>query len=520
MKYLISILLFVSVQVSIGQTWFVSTTGTDSNTGTNAASAFATINKAISVSSCGDSIYVLAGTYHEKIIAYKICPENNRITIQGDISQRPLIIGDSIPTNKYAISASGEGFRFRHFELNSPYPSVCDQSNQIIVGNGDHFDFIDLIVRYSGYDGIKTYGDCATSNFAVNWKIIDCQILDNGLGCPSSILNGDGIDFTECRNCVIQGSVIKNNKGHQIQAKLESYNITIEKCHIEGKNIIQIGLPGTTPQCNPSAVNADSIFIRYNTILAKGDTSEFVFKLADVSNLFIENNTIIKDSINSINVGFICFGGCGSGPSWMNYPQADVVIRNNIFYSNAFVPFYYGTDTAFFDPNNTMSIVAAGYNLFYDINGEISSPLDGSPTSFLANPLFCDYPTSFKLSGSSMCINAGDPTSNPDPDSTRNDIGAIYYQGCTTGVQLLKSTKAFTIYPNPTTGILYISSNSPTQETLRIQFFSSQGQMVKQINNYRTGNPINVNSLSTGIYYVQIIGIDGSFVTQKIVIEF
>lgn len=308
-------------------TWYISPTGNNANNGLTTLTAFETINNAIGVASCGDSIYVLGGTYHEKINAYTICPENNRLTIQGDITNRPLIIGDSLATNKYAIGATGEGFRFRFMEFTSPYPEICSQSNQVIVGNGDHFDFIDIIVRNSGYDGIKVYGDCLTSNFAVNWKIINSQIINNGLGCPTSILNGDGIDFTECRNCLIEGCTIKNNKGHQVQIKLESYNVTLKDNYIEGINLLQIGLPGSTPQCNPLALNADSIYIRNNVIFAKGDTSDFVIKLADVSNLYIENNTIIKDSINSLNIGFICFGSCSGNSNWSNYPQAPVIIR-------------------------------------------------------------------------------------------------------------------------------------------------------------------------------------------------
>ncbi|NOZ45905.1 MAG: hypothetical protein GXO79_03895, partial [Chlorobi bacterium] len=450
----ILILFFLSFNLSAQTTWFVSTNGADTNSGTNATNAFATINKAINVSNCGDSIYVLGGVYHEKINAYTVCPENDRLIIQGDISSRPLIIGDSLSTNKYAISASGDGYRFRHFELTSPYPEICSQSNQVIVGNGDNFDFIDVIVRNSGYDGVKTYGDCSSSDFAVNWRIINSQIVNNGLGCPTSILNGDGIDFTGCKNCIIKGSQVKNNRGHQIQVKLESYNVTLEDNYIEGINLLQIGLPGLTPQCDSFALNADSIFIRYNTFFAKGDTSGFVIKLADVSNLYIENNTIIKDSISNIDVGFICFGECAGNPNWMNYPQSPVIIRNNIFYSMADVPFYYGADTTFFDPSNILNTeITSGYNLFFDKHGKLITPVDGSLTSFVSNPLFCNYPVNFELSGTSPCIDSGDPTSNQDPDLSQNDIGAFYYHiPCFPDFVESENPEKINIYPNPSSG--------------------------------------------------------------------
>lgn len=40
-------------------TWYISTTGNDANNGLTPATAFATVNKAIGLSACGDSIYVL-----------------------------------------------------------------------------------------------------------------------------------------------------------------------------------------------------------------------------------------------------------------------------------------------------------------------------------------------------------------------------------------------------------------------------------------------------------------------------
>lgn len=516
---LFTLIIYFGLSVNAQTTWYISTTGNDSNNGLSSATPFATINNAIGLSACGDSIYVLGGTYHEKILASTICPENNRLVIQGDITNRPLIIGDSLPTNKYAVGASGEGFRFRYFEFTSPYPNICSQANQVIVGNGDHFDFIDIIVRNSGFDGIKVYGDCGTSNFAVNWKIINSQIINNGLACPESIVNGDGIDFTECRNCLIQGCIIKDNQGHQIQIKLESYNVSLLDNFIEGKNIIQIGLPGSTAQCVPTALNADSIYIRNNIIIAKGDTSEFVFKLADVSNLYIENNTIVKDSISDLNVGFICFGGCAGDVNWLNYPQAPVVIRNNIFYSVADVPFYYGVDTTFFDPTNVLNTeVAASNNLFYDNFGEFLVPPFGVTTSLVANPLFCNYPASYELGDLSPCIDTGDPSTPNDPDGSVNDIGALYYQApCMVGIQYEDNFNSFFIYPNPSNGMFNIIVDD-TFINEKLEIYNSLNQIVLTIHINSNQFEINLREFPNGIYFIKVINTKGNtIISEKLV---
>lgn len=504
---LICVALAATQRLSAQTTWFVSTTGSNANTGKTPASAFATVGQAVQVAACGDSVYVLAGTYREKINAYRVCPDNNRITIQGDVTNRPLIIGDSVATNKYAIGAGGQGFTFRHLELTSPYPDVCSQAHMVVAGSGQDMSFIDLIIRNAGYDGVKTTSDCNTKIWARNWKIIDCQVINNGLPCPASAQNGDGIDFTHCQNCQITGTSIINNRGHQLQVKLEARNVRVENCRIEGNLLIQVGLPGNTPQCDTTALNADSVYFRHNIIIAKGDTSEFVFKLANVSNLVIENNTVIKDSISKANVGFICFGGCAGGGNWKHWPLRPVVIRNNIFASLTPVRFYAGPDTTFFDPFGiTAANVTADYNLFYDRNGQFTLPVDHGTASKVANPLFCRYPKSFELADNSPCVNAGDPASPNDPDNSRSDIGALYYHTPCPPVGVKQpATYLHQFLVGPAIARDYISVTLPDNlhGKEQVQICNAIGALVNQAEITQTGR-IDIRTLPDGLYYVRL----------------
>lgn len=504
------VLIFMSQLSSAQTTWFVSNGGSNSNMGQSIAAPFENINYALSQASCGDSIYILNGTFSEKILATEICPENNRIILQGDINGKPLIIGDSLASSKYAVSALGSGYYFRNLRMTSPYPNQCSQSNQVIVGLGDHFTFDDVIIFNSGYDGIKTYGDCNTNNFATNWKVINSEIYNCGLGCPSSIVNGDGIDFTQCHDCLIENSVIKNNMGHQLQIKLEAKNVSVFNSHIEGRHLFQIGLPGAVPQCDPNSFNADSVNFVGNTILAKGDTSEFIFKLADVSHLNIHNNTIIKDSIANINVGFICFGGCSGTAAWTNTPTSPIEIKSNIFVNFADSPLEFGADTAFFDPFTIVnSEVDMDYNLFYDVQSPLSAPTQIGLNSIVSNPLFCDYPTSFELSNSSPCINNGDPSLPSDPDNSQNDIGAKYYQTpCVLQIHNDDLTKEnfLVSFPNPANDIISVK----TKSIGTISLLSPAGQVIysKTINHEIT--QIDMSKLSAGMYFLLFEGQDTS----------
>lgn len=492
-----------SQQLLAQTTWYVGNSGSNSNNGTSISTPFQDINFALAQASCGDSLYVLDGTYHEKIVASAICPENNRIILQGDVNQKPLIIGDSTATSKYAVSALGSGFYFRNFRMTSPYPEQCSQSNQVIVGIGDHFTFDEVIVFNSGYDGIKTYGDCNTNDYATNWKIINSEVFNCGLGCPPAIVNGDGIDLTQCHDCSIENTLIKNNMGHQVQIKLEAKNVSVLNSHIEGKHLFQIGLPGAVPQCDPNNFNADSVLFVGNTIVAKGDTSEFVFKLADVHSLRVYNNTIVKDSIANINLGFICFGGCSGNSAWTNTPSSPVEIKSNIFVNFSNTSFDYGPDTAFFDPFNIISTdVDMDYNLFYDAQVPSSGPATIGSNSIVGDPLFCDYPYSFELELSSPCINSGDPNLPNDPDNSINDIGAKYYQtSCTNEINdPTTAANRVKIFPNPSYGPLIVQSE--VEGNLKI--LSINGTIVLNTFISVGENLIDMENIDSGLYLIVI----------------
>jgi hypothetical protein len=102
--------------------------------------------------------------------------------------------------------------------------------------------------------------------------------------------------------------------------------------------------------------------------------------------------------------------GLGGGPDVSNY---FVTLRNNIF-ANGNVAVY-GAGTVTEEYNDF-------FNSLYN-TGEISS------TSITADPLFVDAANGdYHLQENSPCIDAGNPDPQyNDPDGTRNDMGAYYY---------------------------------------------------------------------------------------------
>ena len=86
----------------------------------------------------------------------------------------------------------------------------------------------------------------------------------------------------------------------------------------------------------------------------------------------------------------------------------------------------------------------------------------------------------FHLQSGSPCIDAGDPASPPDPDGTRADIGAFYYDQ-STGVGESVSPSMFEMYPvrpNPSFSNVTISCSIPQAGNLRIIIYDITGREV------------------------------------------
>jgi hypothetical protein len=69
------------------------------------------------------------------------------------------------------------------------------------------------------------------------------------------------------------------------------------------------------------------------------------------------------------------------------------------------------------------------------------------------------------------------------------------------------------VYPNPSAGMVYIMGANHS----RISVFSPSGVELFRYNDF-TGNTLNLNSLSSGVYSINIVKTDGSVINHKIVI--
>jgi hypothetical protein len=91
-------------------------------------------------------------------------------------------------------------------------------------------------------------------------------------------------------------------------------------------------------------------------------------------------------------------------------------------------------------------------------------------------------------------------------------------QDATVGINEVNKTNSITIYPNPTSGLITISS---TQTIANIEVFDVTGKLVynQQNNNHQTNLEINLSALSNGIYFINAQNNFGGISKSKVVVS-
>jgi hypothetical protein len=219
--------------------------------------------------------------------------------------------------------------------------------------------------------------------------------------------------------------------------------------------------------------------------------------------LIIENNTIYGNRAYSASYteygAGIAFGVTQGGQ--------EKIIRNNIVVYN--------------DPDGVHASIHDStwtgwdYNLVFGNIGTDYSGIDPGPHDLQADPLL----NGFRLRPNSPCIDAGDPNSPLDPDGTRADIGAYYFDQAV-GIDEPGTSGPYNFslaqnYPNPFNAKTIISYNLDKSAQVSLLVYSITGQLVKTLANGQMqtagehrviwdGTDRNGEPVSTGIYFYEL----------------
>jgi hypothetical protein len=304
-----------------------------------------------------------------------------------------------------------------------------------------------------------------------------------------NVATGGAIDCFSS-NPIIRGNIIKNNQADFFGAGIDfdisspyttnteiSYNMIYNN---HARINIGGGYGGGIHLAGNGIIKYNVIFDNeaYSTFSPGGSGGGIYFRQIfqnQPNKTIIMNNTIVN---NTAKIGQS--RGDGGGLLILSSSLLDsIIIVNNIF---AFNPLG-GNVRAYI---NDSVFCYWDYNLIF--GDTISSFPQGQHDIFI-DPSFYGMPIDdYRLNNDSPCIDAGDPSSPLDPDSTKADMGAYFFDqsvriddpGAPTGPY------EFTLrqnYPNPFNAQTIISYCLDKEATVSLHIYAITGHLVKPLLN-------------------------------------
>jgi hypothetical protein len=422
-----------------GTTYYVSGSGSDSNNGLTAATAFLTLQHAESVTQPGDTVYAMNGTYTNS------CPDCDVLDITIPGTANNWVTFKAYPGQTPTISFNGWAGIF--FEPTAAYVEV---NGFTIVGNNANVTLAQALAQSTANPDPIYNGNCIASDGRKGTPTVrpnHIRILNNVI----SECGGGGVGTAWSDYVTISGNTIYNSAWYSLYgasaiSTWEDWNsdsstaykmvITANRIFSNqqevptfGAGVITDGEAIIVDTNRNSAANSGiglapytgRTLIANNVIYNNGSSAIEVFQSDHVD---VVNNSSYQDVFVPVETG--------RGEMDLNL-ASDVNVINNIFYSAA------GQNPVASVPATTSSIVL-NYNLYY--NGSNAGDVANGANDLTANPLYVDpsdaSPLSVLLSvspaspavgsGTSYLAPATDFAGNSRPGSKGYDRGAYQQQ--------------------------------------------------------------------------------------------
>lgn len=389
--FLAALLVAAAASVVYSNTYCVSPTGSDSDTG-EMSHPWKTISFGITQISPGDSLLIHGGTYSEDEIwvnyNFKITGEPGRyLTIAAFPGEKPTITGSRmLVTTRYVKI---EGLHFEGMIIAVGLITDVGPSDHIILyGN-----------QFTGQESPPIY-------FMCDHGIVENNLFDLGASSTSHglyVMHGD--------SSVVRGNTLKGMYRYGIHIYDENKyqyagvfapkitNLIVEKNIVIGSQTAAgiIVSPGESPNLQ---IEINNTVIRNNVIYKNKLAGVAILYHGKIRNLAIYNNTICENG----------------GGVYEDAVDADsVFIQNNIFYKNGSTNLNIGD----------MSNLLVSHNLYWRPNATGDNIADSNPV--FQDPLFEDASQgNFRLQANSPAIDAGMDIGLPYVGSAP-DLGAFEY---------------------------------------------------------------------------------------------
>ncbi|WP_245850754.1 right-handed parallel beta-helix repeat-containing protein [Paenibacillus herberti] len=314
--------------VHASSSYYVSPTGSDSNSGTSTGSAFKTIQKAANTAAPGDTVYVRGGTYNQKLKITKSGTAAAPIIFQSYSNEKAVIDGSGLKVSDQSEGlveiSNASNIKFKGFEVRNFKTSVYDEvpmgisifgsgSNIELSGNKVHRIESNAKVRRDGDDwsgrnahGIAVYGTESTA--LKNITITGNELSNLVLGSSEALVLNGNVDTFK----------VTNNLVH------DNDNIGIDI----------IGFEGTAPQNDQARNGLVSGNTVYNTTATKnpsyGPVPNDQYSAGGIyvdggKNVVIERNKSYNNDI-----------GVELASEHQGKSTSGITLRNNLIYGNSY----------------------------------------------------------------------------------------------------------------------------------------------------------------------------------------
>ena len=548
-KHLFILLGILTLSANAQNTYYVATTGSNSNNG-SIATPWLTIQYGVNQLQPGDTLYVRGGTYSEKLSISSSGLPANYTTIKNYPNETPIIDAISFSDANSILWTDQsyltiDGFHFTNNIFNNA-------EGITITGSAHHVEILNNKISNIKFDASAS-APVNTNTNAVPLNIWADQALDsihnilvkgnevfnNQTGFSENITGGGnfsnfiiednlvhdntniGIDVTgnyqvcptpsldQGRNGIIRNNVVYNC----VSLYSESAGIYIDG----GKNIIvenntchHNGYGGEIG-CEQDGSTSNIIF-RSNVFYQNRSAGLHIggydpLTTGVVTNSKVQNNTFYQNDSNNNFDGELIFS-----------KLQNCIIENNIFYTSAQNVLLYAY--------RTQTNLIMNYNLIYADAGASVIEVSGNwnttgisnfytasgfgANSVFGNPMFSNVATGdFHISSSSPAVDAGNPSyivdSNGEFDldgenrinNTTIDCGADEYY-TTTGLSE-NTENTFLIYPNPFINQFVIKGDL-NNETIVV--LNQLGEKIMELKASGSTQIINLEKYNTGVYFI------------------
>jgi hypothetical protein len=448
-------------------TYYVAKNGSDNNPGTQ-AQPWLTFQKATSTIVAGDTVYVRAGVYNERLnIVNKLGNTTQRITVKKYPNETVIIDGTGLGTQSPLFIQNSsyitvDGFEVRnssqvgvsavygqnhYIELLNLHVHDCSSSG-IMVGYGGSFGSVShILINGCTVHNVCKAGVNADEGISIqsvdNFEIMNCLIYDtpnipgvygqSGLDCKVGCTNGKIHHNEIARTTMYIDAFGKTTSNFEIY---DNY------FHDTANNAIFLGCEKT-----PASVTNINIYnnLFYNNangcFIAYGEAGGFT-----ALNFKFINNT--------------CYKNAQSGWNDITFGDATVNYQNCVIANNIIMPAVYNA-RPIVSNKPSLGGYTIDHNLFWSGEGKIypeSTTVPRGTSAIVADPLLVNPPTDFSISANSPAKDAGSSTltqtidyiGTARPQGTKYDIGA--YE-CITSLISLPAVVTDTASGLTTTGV-------------------------------------------------------------------